>query len=130
MAEISSPPPVTRPTYQRTYSSRPTGAAIITAIAGIWAIINGYSVFMIGNYIPSFSFAMMVMASGGLDMFLGFILIFAGYGAYKMNSGGKPVGIGANIVIIIINLMFIMGIGLLGLALCIISIVALAMYNP
>jgi hypothetical protein len=130
MAEISTPPPAIRPTYQRTYGNRPTGAAIITAIAGLWAMFNGYFVFMIGNYTPIFGYAMIIMGTGALDMVLGLVLLFAGYSAYNMKSSAKGLGIGVNIVMIIINIMFIMGIGLLGLALCVISIIALASYNP
>ncbi|NHI90698.1 MAG: hypothetical protein EAX87_14350 [Candidatus Thorarchaeota archaeon] len=129
MADIHTPPLAPTPRYRQTYASRPTGAAIVTGIAGAWAIFNGYAVFMVGNYIPIFDIAMFIMMMGGLNMLLGFLEIFAGYRIYNFKRSAKGLGIVANIVLIVINLI-IFAIGLIGMALCVISLIALGMANP
>jgi len=129
MAEISTPPSAPSPYTQSSYGNRPTGAAIITVIVGIWAAFNGYILFLVGNYTPIFSWAIVIMGLGIGNMVMGVVCFFAAYKAYSMKSSGKGLGIGANIIIIIMNLI-IMGIGLLGIGLCIVAIIALAMWNP
>jgi hypothetical protein len=129
MADIYTPPlaPTTR--YQQTYGGRPAAAAVVTGIAGAWVIFNGYAIFMVGNYIPYFDIAMLVMGMGGLNMLLGLVEIYAGYSIYNFKPSAKTIGIVANIVLIVINLI-IFAIGLIGMALCVISLFALGMANP
>lgn len=128
MAEISDPTPDPGPYQQPMYGGRPTAAAIVTAITGIWAGYNGFILLIIGNYIPDFSLAMMFMGIGSANIILGLVNIFAGYGVYNFKSSGKALGIVANIIIIVLNII-LMAIGLVGIALCIISIILLGMYN-
>ncbi|MHA2081749.1 MAG: hypothetical protein ACW99H_11455 [Candidatus Thorarchaeota archaeon] len=129
MAEISTPPAAPRTSYKPSYGNRPTGAAIITVIAGIWAAINGYFLFMVGNYTPIFNIAMMFMGLGAGNIAMGLVCMFAAYLAYSMKSSGKGLGILANIIILVMNII-VMGIGLVGMGLCIVSIIVLAMWNP
>ncbi|TET09409.1 MAG: hypothetical protein E3J86_08295 [Candidatus Thorarchaeota archaeon] len=129
MAEISTPPSAPSPYTQSSYGNRPTGAAIITVIVGLWTAFNGYILFLVGNYTPIFSIAMLIMGMGIGNILMGLVCLFAAYSVYSMKSSGKGLGIGANIIIIIMNII-IMGIGLLGIGLCIVSIIALAMWNP
>ena len=129
MAEISTPPTAPSPYTQTTYGNRPTGAAIITVIAGLWAAFNGFILFIVGNYTPIFSWAMIIMGLGIGNIVMGLVCLFAAYNAYNMKTSGKGLGIGANIIIIILNII-IMGIGLLGIGLCIVSIITLAVWNP
>ena len=129
MAEISTPPSAPSPTYQPSYGSRPTGAAIITVIAGIWAAFNGVVLFIVGNYYPYFSTAMTYMGLGVGNIVMGLLCFIAAYLAYSMKPSGKALGILANIIIIVMNII-VMAVGLLGMGLCIVSIIALAIWNP
>ena len=129
MAEIPTIPSAPGSAYQSSNGSRPIGAAIITALAGIWTAFNGVLLFLVGNYTPFFSVAMIFMGLGIGNIVMGLVCFFAAYSAYSMKSSGKAVGIVANIVILAMN-MIVMVIGLLGMGLCIVSIIALAMWNP
>ena len=128
MADIQTPRPNSVPYTQSSFGDRPTAAAIVTSIAGIWAAYNGFILFIVGNYIPDFSFAMMVMGMGIGNIILGLLNIVVGYGVYNNKSIWKGIGILSNIIIIVLNII-IMGIGLMGFALCIISIILLLMYH-
>jgi hypothetical protein len=129
MAEIATPPSAPRPAYQPDYGSRPTGAAIITVIVGIWTAFNGFILFIVGNYYPFFSTAMVYMGLGVGNIVMGLLCLFAAYLAYTMKSSGKALGILANVIIIVMNIIVI-AIGLIGFGLCIVSIIALGMWNP
>ncbi len=129
MAEIATPPSAPRPAYQQSYGSRPTGAAIITVIAGIWAAFNGFILVVVGNYYPFFSTAMIYMGLGVGNIVMGLLCFVAAYLAYTLKSSGKALGILANVIIIVMNII-VMAVGLLGMGLCIVSIIALAMWNP
>ena len=129
MAEIHEPSPTSGPFHQATPSSRPTAAAIVTALAGIWAIVNGFAVFMIGTYVHIFSIAMLYMGMGAANVVLGLVGLYAGYSVYNLKSSGKSLGIAVNVILIVANII-VLAVGLLGLALCIVSIILLAMYKP
>jgi len=128
MAEIQTPRQDSSSYTRSPFGDRPTAAAIVTAIAGIWTAYNGFILFIVGNYIPEFSFAMMVMGIGISNVILGFLNIIAGYSVYNLKASGKVLGILANIIIIVLNII-IMGIGLMGFVLCFISIILLLIYH-
>lgn len=129
MAEIPESEASSGPYHQPTPANRPTGAAIVTAVAGFWAMFNGFFVFLIAIYAPGSSLAMFIMAMGVANMLLGLVGFYAGYSVYNLESRGKGLGIVVDIILIVANLI-LLAIGFLGLALCIISIIALVMYKP
>ena len=68
MAEIQEPPS-SSVNYQSS-GSLFMGTAIVTILAGLWSAFNGFSVFLVGNYVPVFRIAMGVMMIG-----IGMILV-------------------------------------------------------
>ena len=125
MAEIQEPPS-SSVNYQSS-GSLFMGTAIVTILAGLWSAFNGFSVFLVGNYVPVFRIAMGVMMIGIGMILLGVFDLYVGWNVYRRKTNSKGFGIISNTGIIILNVFFIFAIGLLGLALCAISIIGLAM---
>jgi len=124
MAEIHEPKPSV--SYQSS-GSRPIAAAIVTFIAGLWSAFNGYLVFLVGNYTAVFRIAMGIMMIGIGMILLGIFDIYVAVSVYNYKVNSKGFGIISNIGIILLNVIFVLFIGLIGLALCVISIILLAM---
>jgi len=124
MAEIYDSGPSEK--YQSS-GSRNIGTAIVTFLAGLWSVINGFFVFLIGNYNPIFSIAMGIMMIGIGMILLGIFDIIVGLNVLSRKNNSRGLGIISNIGIIILNVFFILAVGLLGLALCVISIIGLAL---
>ena len=128
MADIWEPPAAPKTNMQRVSEKKPLGTTLVTILVGFAALINGFFLALVGNFIPVFNIAMLYMFVGVSNFLLGVLEIYVGISIWNWKYSMRGLGVVSNIGIIVLNI-FVFAIGIIGVALCIGSIIALVMLD-